>query len=116
MEEESFGKVIIAPDVLITIARLTTLSVPGVAHMAGGWGQVSRWLRKGTATGDGVQINVQGNTVAVDLYIVVEQGTNMLQVSRRIQKEVARAIENLVGMVVREVNIHIEDVEFPPSD
>lgn len=116
MEEESFGKVIIAPDVLITIARLTTLAVPGVAHMAGGWGQVSRWLRKGTATGDGVQINVQGNTVAVDLYIVVEQGTNMLQVSRRIQKEVARAIENLVGMVVREVNIHIEDVEFLPSD
>lgn len=116
MEEESLGKVIIAPDVLITIARLTTLSVPGVAHMAGGWGQVSHWLHRGTASGDGVRIHVEGNTVAVDLYIVVEQGTNMLQVSRRIQKEVARAIENLVGMVVREVNIHIEDVEFLPSD
>ncbi|MCD6554345.1 MAG: Asp23/Gls24 family envelope stress response protein [Chloroflexi bacterium] len=114
--EENLGKVIIAPGVLITIARLTTLSVPGVAHMAGGWGKVSRWLHRGTASGDGVQIRVEGNTVAVDLYIVVEQGANMLQVSRRIQTEVARAIENLVGMVVREVNIHIEDVEFLPGD
>jgi uncharacterized alkaline shock family protein YloU len=114
--EENLGKVIIAPDVLITIARLTTLSVPGVAHMAGGWGKMSRWLRRDTASSDGVQISVEGNTVAVGLHIVVEQGTNMLQVSRRIQTEVARAIENLVGMVVREVNIHIEDVELVPGD
>ncbi|MDY7039605.1 MAG: Asp23/Gls24 family envelope stress response protein [Chloroflexota bacterium] len=114
--EENLGKVIIAPDVLITIARLTTLSVPGVAHMARGWSQVARWLQRGTASGDGVQIHVGGNTVAVDLYIVVEQGTNMLQTSQRIQKEVARAVENLVGMVVREVNIHIQDVEFLPGD
>ncbi len=114
--EENLGKVIIAPDVLITIARLTTLSIPGVAHTAGGWGRVGRWLRRGVASGNGVQIRVEGNTVAVDLYIVVEQGINMLQLSRRIQKEVARAIENLVGMVVHEVNIHIEDVEFLPTD
>jgi uncharacterized alkaline shock family protein YloU len=116
MMEENLGKVIIAPDVLITIARLTTLSIPGVAHMAGGWSQVSRLLHRATASGNGVQINVEGNTIAVDLYIVVEQGTNMLQVSRRIQAEVARAIENLVGMVAREVNIHIEDVELLPGD
>jgi uncharacterized alkaline shock family protein YloU len=49
------------------------------------------------------------------LYIVVEQDANLLQRGGRIQTAVTRAIEEMVGMEVREVNVHIEDVYYPPA-
>jgi uncharacterized alkaline shock family protein YloU len=38
----------------------------------------------------------------------------MLQLGRRVQIEITRAIEEMLGMQVREVNVHIEDVFYPP--
>jgi uncharacterized alkaline shock family protein YloU len=38
----------------------------------------------------------------------------MLQLGKRIQAEVTRAIEEMVGMKVKEVNVHIEDVYYAP--
>jgi uncharacterized alkaline shock family protein YloU len=55
---------------------------------------------------------VTDDQVRVDLYIVVEHDVNMLQLGRTIQADVTRAIEELVGMQVREVNVHIEDVHY----
>ncbi len=114
--EEKLGKVIIAPGVLVTIARLTTLSMPGVVRMSAGWtGSMGRVLRR-RVPGNGVKIEVEDNTVSVDLYIVVEQDVNMLKLSQEIQAEVSRAIQDMVGMEVKEVNIHIQDVEIPLSE
>ena len=113
--EEKLGKVIIAPNVLVTIARLTTLSVPGVARMSPGWsGGVNRLLGR-TDAGEGVRIDVEDDVVSVDLYIVAEGGTDMLRLSRQIQAKVTRAIKDMVGMPVKEVNVHIQDVESPPE-
>jgi uncharacterized alkaline shock family protein YloU len=97
------GKVTIAPEVLVTIVRLTTQEVPGVHAMSAAW------------TRD-VQIQVKDEWVSVDLYIVVEHDVDMLQLGRRIQAEVTRAIEEMVGMEVKEVSVHIEDVYYPPAE
>ncbi len=111
--EEKLGKVTIAPEVLITIARLTALSTPGVARMGGTWaGNVTRFLGR-KISGQGVKMEVEDDSVAVDLYIIVQTDVNMLNLGRGIQTEVARAINDMVGMHVKEVNIHIQDVEPP---
>jgi len=110
--KEKLGKVIIAPGVLVTIARLTALSTPGVVRMSAGWTDSMGRLLRRRRPGDGVRIEVEENTVGVDLYIVVEQGVNMLKLSQEIQGEVSRAIHDMVGMEVKEVNIHIQDVEI----
>ncbi len=114
--KKTLGKVIIAPNVLVTIARLTALAVPGVVRMSPDWtDSVGRLLwRRGP--GDGVKIEVEDDTVSVDLYIVVEQDVNMLKLSQEIQAEVSRAIHDIVGMGVKEVNVHIQDVELPPNE
>lgn len=109
--EERLGKVIIAPNVLVTIAKLTALSTPGVVRMSPGWTEsVGRLLRR-RVPGEGVKIEVENDAVSVDLFIVVEQGADILKLSREIQTEVGRAIHDMVGMDVKEVNIHIQDVE-----
>lgn len=114
--KENLGKVIIAPNVLVTIARLTALSVPGVVRMSPGWTESVGRLLWRRSLGDGVKIEVEDDTVSVDLYIVVEQDVNMLELSQEVQAEVSRAIHDMVGMEVKEVNIHIQDVEIPLSE
>ncbi len=115
MDEQSPGKVTIAPEVLVTIARLTTLDIPGVHHMSTAWMRdVNRFLGN-TGVDDGVRVRVEDGRVSVDLYVVVEHDVSMLQLGRRIQAEVTRAIEEMVGMEVKEVNVHIEDVHYPPA-
>lgn len=104
------GKITVSPDVLVTIARLSTLTVPGVSRMAPVPGGVNRLFRRGS--GDGVRIEIEQNTVFADLYFAVKQDVNIREVSRNVQKQAARAIQEMVGMEIGHVNIHIEDIDY----
>jgi uncharacterized alkaline shock family protein YloU len=104
------GKTTVAPDVLTAIARLSALGVKGVNHMADVAGGVNRLFRHGDS--DGVRIAVDDNTVVIDLYVVLQQDVNIRDVSRNIQQQVARAIQEMVGMDIGSINIHIEDIEY----
>jgi len=106
--EENSGLVMISPQVLTTIARRATLNVPGVVRMSPGI-SFNRLLRRGKGR-QGVRVAVEEGTVSIDLFIIVEPQVNMLRLGQEIQREVTRAIQDLVGMPVREVNVHIEDV------
>lgn len=104
------GKTTVAPDVLIQIARMAALKVAGVHEMAPVPGGVNRLFRRGT--GDGVRITIEDDVVLADLYIIMDKDINIRDTSRTVQKEVTRAIQEMVGMDVREVNIHIEDIAY----
>lgn len=106
------GRTTIAPDVLLTIARLTTLSVPGVSRMSPVTGGVNRLFKRGL--GEGVRIEIKNDhTVYADLYVILHNDVNIRDVSRAIQHQVARSISEMVGMQVGRVNIHIEDIDYP---
>ncbi|MBN1660036.1 MAG: Asp23/Gls24 family envelope stress response protein [Anaerolineae bacterium] len=118
--EQKLGKVTIAPNVLVTIVQKTSCSVPGVARLSDNVPGVQRLLGLHTA-GQGVRVTVadrgtQGpvtgalKLVTVDVYLVARRGFDLLQVGRQLQYDVTRAIEELVGMPVNEVNVHIDDV------
>ena len=112
MEEKSRppGKTTIAPNVLLTIARLTTLNIEGVSRMCYLPGGFNRILHRGYD--EGVQIRIEGDIVFADLYVVLENDVNVREVSRNIQDEVSRAISEMVGMTVGRVNVHIEDISY----
>lgn len=110
------GTVTIAPEVLVTIAQLTTQDVEGVYEMSPAWTREVNRFFGNVHVGDGVQIKVEDGQVMVDLYIVVNHDANMLRLGRRLQSEVTRAIEEMVGMDVRTVNVHIEDVYYAPEE
>jgi uncharacterized alkaline shock family protein YloU len=104
------GKTMIAPDVLLTIARLTTLNVPGVARLASTPPTVDKLFQRSQA--DGVRIEVRGQTVTADIFVVASSGVLVRDVARQIQTDVARAIQEMVGMEVATVNVHVEDVDY----
>jgi uncharacterized alkaline shock family protein YloU len=104
------GTTTIAPGVLVTIARLSALGVEGVAGMAHIPSGMNRLLRRGS--GEGVEIRVDNSCVSVDLYLILERDTYVRDVGKKVQVEVARAIEDMVGMKVKRIDIHIEDIHY----
>jgi len=107
------GKTTVSPDVLISIAKLSALGVPGVSRMAPVPGGVNRLFRKGT--NDGVRIEIEEDVVYADIYLVLKEDINIREVSRSVQRKVARAIQEMVGMDVGQVDIHIEDIDYEES-
>jgi len=110
MSETNEGKITVAPDVLVTIARMAALSVPGVSRMAQVTGGVNRLFKRGIS--EGVRIEVEENTIVAGLYLIMKKDVNIREVSRNVQGQVARTLQEMVGMDVAEVEIHIEDIDY----
>ena len=109
MTESPEGKTTVSPDVLVTIARYSALSVPGVSRMAQVPGGVNRLFKRGLS--EGVRIEVEDNIVVANLYLVLKQHVNIREVGRNVQHQVARALQEMVGMEIGEIEIHIEDID-----
>jgi uncharacterized alkaline shock family protein YloU len=104
------GKTTVAPDVLVTITRLSALSVPGVSRMANVTGGVNKLFKRGVH--DGVRLEVKDNTVFANLYLILNHDVNIREVSRNVQLQVARALQEMVSMDIGEIEIHIEDMDY----
>jgi uncharacterized alkaline shock family protein YloU len=107
--EENQGVVTVAPEVLVQLVRLTAMATPGVARLYGNMPNSMYRLFSGKAA-EGIQIAIDDQTVTIDLYVVAEPDTHMLTLGQTLQREIYRAINDVVGMPVKEINIHIEDV------
>jgi len=114
MSDNPLDKVTVAPEVLITIAKLTALSVQGVRKVAPVTGGVNRLFKKGTS--EGVRIEVEDNTIYIELHLILDEDVNIREVSRNVQQNVARAVQEMVGMDVGYVNINIENIEYEDSE
>jgi len=114
-ESRAPGTTSIAPNVLVTIAQLTALRVEGVVGLAPLPAAVDRLFRRGL--GDGVDIEVKDGEVNVELYLVLAPNVNVRDVSRQVQSQVARAIEEMVGMQAARIDVHIQDIGYgePPE-
>ena len=114
MAENTLDRVTVAPEVLITVAKLTALSVQGVRKVAPVTGGVNRLFKK--RAGEGVRIEVEDNTIYIELHLILHEDVNIREVSRNVQQNVTRAIQDMVGMEVGYVNINIEDIEYEDSE
>ena len=109
VESQPTGVVRVARQVLSTIVINTALQIPGIVRIAQGSNLWSRLLRRELPR-QGVALTVKDNIVSTNLYIVVAASANIVEVGTAVQEEVASAIEDMVGMQVREVNVYIQDV------
>ena len=114
MSESKHGKITVAPDVLVDIVRMSALSVRGVSRMAHVTGGVNRLFKRGI--NEGVRIEVEDNVIATSVYLILKPDVNIREVSRNVQGQVARALQEMVGMDVAEIEIHIEDIDYEMTE
>jgi len=108
--KKTYGKTTIAPEVLVSIAQLTTLGIDGVSRLTPVPRDVNTLFKKGLH--EGVNITVEDDMVYVDLYVILRRDVNVREVSHAIQNQVARAISEMVGMEIGRINVHVEDIDF----
>ena len=109
---EGENNIEISDDVVAVIAGMAASEVSGVAEMAGGFaGGISEVLsgKKNLAKGIKVEILYNKET-RIDVNIIVEYGARIPDVAFEIQKRVKKSVENMTGLSVLEVNVHVQGV------
>jgi uncharacterized alkaline shock family protein YloU len=110
---EKHGAVRISEEVVKTIAGMAAIDIKGVAGMSGGlYGGIAELLGRKNLS-KGIKVAVGEKETAIDIYMIMEYGVRVPEVASSIQNKVKDAVESMTGLVVVEVNIHVEGVVFP---
>jgi uncharacterized alkaline shock family protein YloU len=116
--------------VLQTDRGITTISDAVVAKMAGiaarevegvhGLGKAFRRLvgriRPGDSLTQGVNVEVGKKEAAIDLVIVIDYGYSIPAVAQKLRDNVIAKLEGGTGLVVKEVNIEVDDLFIPSEE
>ena len=101
----------ISDDVVAVIAGVAVSEVPGVSGMAGGFaGGISEVFSGKKNLAKGIKAEIVENTAKIDVNIIVEYGSRIPDVAFEIQNRVKKAVENMTGLKVEEVNVHVQGV------
>ncbi|UYO98789.1 Asp23/Gls24 family envelope stress response protein [Microbacterium sp. M28] len=113
------GRTVIDDAVVAKIAGIATREVEGVYALGGGAARVVGAIRdalNSTDLSQGVSVEVGERQVAVDITIVAAYPVSLQKVAADVRVAVYRAMEELVGMEVAEVNVTVNDVHIPSDD
>lgn len=115
------GTTRIAERVVSKIAGLSAREVHGVHDLGGGAARTVGALREripgaATSTGQGVSVEVGERQAAVDVDLVVDYGVPIAELARAVRGNVRGAIEQMTGLEIVEVNIHVNDIHLPVDD
>lgn len=59
----------------------------------------------------GIKLRMKDDQVYMDIHVVVERGADLVRVGSEIQRDVAEAIDKMVGLPVAEINVFVQDME-----
>lgn len=111
-EDDDFGTVKIADDVVASIAGIAATEVEGVVSMAGNIGNELKSKMGVRSLSKGVKVEVIGKSVKADIALIVEYGYSIPAISQKVQEKVKTTIENMTGLTVTDVNIRIAGVNM----
>jgi uncharacterized alkaline shock family protein YloU len=112
IDRNNIGTIRITEDVVSVIAGLAAVEIPGVASMSGGFaGGIAEALGMKNLS-KGVKVDIGEKEVSIDLYIIVEYGVRIPEVAWNIQEKVKKTVENMTGLIVTEVNIHVQGINL----
>lgn len=114
-QSTEYGKIQIADEVIQIIAGLAASEVEGVAGMSGSFaGGITESLlgRKNLAKGVKVQFADGDKSCSLDVSVALQFGVNIPKVCVLIQEQVKAAVENMTGLEVSSVHVHVVGVTF----
>ena len=110
-EAEGNEGIEISGDVIAVIAGVAVSEVQGVASMSGGFaGGITEVLSGKKNLAKGIKVDKTDDAVKIDVNIIVEYGSRIPDVAFEIQNRVKKSVENMTGLKVEEVNVHVQGV------
>ena len=111
-ENGKIGEVQIADEVVAVIAGLAATEVKGVAATSGTVSNeiAGKFGKKNLSKG--IKVLVSLDSVSVDMALTLNYGYGIPETAKQVQEKVKLAIENMTGLLVKEVNIRIAGVNI----
>jgi uncharacterized alkaline shock family protein YloU len=108
IDEFAQGRIEVSPAAVATIANHAVLNSYGVVGMSSknlvnGLAQVLRPDSK-----RGVEVRIDEDQIAIDLYVVIEYGVRIAEVARNIMDSVKFSVEKAMGVPIAAVNVHVQ--------
>ena len=100
----------IANEAVATYAGIAVSEVQGVYGMSGGFAGLTEALSGKKNFTKGIKVDVNDKNAKIDVNIIVEYGARIPDVAFEIQSRVKGSVENMTGLKVLEVNVHVQGV------
>ena len=119
------GRTVIQEAVVSKVAGIAAQEVEKVQMGGGAAAAVGGFLESvtgavtgGSSTGGagltrGVSVEVGEEEAAINLTMAVEYGTPIPPLAEQVRRNIINRVEDLVGLRVTEVNVTVNDVQFP---
>lgn len=109
-------------NIYISHRAIATIAHQAVEESYGVVGLTAKNLARGLANvlvNDptlGVDIQYNGDIIIIDLYVIVEYGIRIKTVATTIAEQVKYKVENLIGLTVGQVNVHVRSLRISYPD
>ncbi|MGQ9682933.1 MAG: Asp23/Gls24 family envelope stress response protein [Anaerolineae bacterium] len=110
--ETYLGKIEVSRLAVASLASDAVLGCYGVVGLA-----PANVLRDGLvdvlqrdATHRGIEVHLHEGAITLDLYVIVEYGTRISEVTHNIMEAVKFRLERALGMPIAQINVHVQDL------
>ncbi len=118
--KENMGNIKISDEVIAIISGIATSEIDGVYAMGGSaiTSGIAEILgtKKNASASKGIKAEVKEGKVIVDIHVIVKYGIKIPEVAWKIQERVKEELENMTGLDVERVNVHIDGVNIPKDE
>ncbi len=110
------GSIHIAPRAIAAIAYQATVESYGVVGLASKnvFDGLSNFIVKDPA--HGIEVRYEEESILIDLYVVVEYGTNIKAVADSVASTVRFHVEKALGVPIQEVNVHVQGLRVNSTE
>lgn len=110
------GRVEVAPSAIATLVAEAVKECYGVVGMSGrGFlDDLAGSLHRGSPRG--IDVQVSGERVIVDIWVVIEYGMRITEVADGIMRRVHFTLAQTLGLTVDAVNVHVQGLRVSESD
>lgn len=99
---------------LATISNFAAEEIDGVVSLADTYAPIKNFLKKGSI-GKPIQISLNDDVAVIDISVNLKYGANIPAVAETLQKAVKDAVQNMTGITVSKVNVHVAGIVFPET-
>ena len=107
------GEFEIGDTVIAKIAHMACREVEGVHALGGATSRALSSLRVADQRTQGVTVDLRGDSVDLDITLVVSYGRSIPEVAQACRERVRERIESTTGLAVTTVNVVVSDIYFP---
>lgn len=108
---KSAGNVVISDDVVAKIASVAATDIEGVADVVSKAMNIKKFFNSSSAA-KAVHVSTSGSGTVIDIYVRLKEGYKISALAERIQKSVKEQVQNMTGMVVTRVNVHVCEIDL----